>query len=115
MLLDTVEGLRLFHARIVAFIESSHGEGVFPAETSGSPEPYSEFLGGLRVKKEAEEPRLVLSHDRWLVLSGSQEALVRFSRELKVEQDGEHHHWYSSPVSLVIEADESWSSSQNES
>ena len=51
MLLDTKAGLHALHAELEAFLASTASSAEFPAKTSHSPEPYQEFLGGLRLLK----------------------------------------------------------------
>ncbi len=105
MLLDSKRGLRELHKMVEQFIESSEQEASFRAITTGDPSPYEEFLGGLRVVKGTDSTHLSFSNDRWLVLSASPDDLAVFNKSLLVEKDGDHNHWYSSPVSLIIEAD----------
>jgi len=106
MLLDSAQGLRELHEQLERFIVSPELEASFPANTTGDPTPYEEFLGGLYIKKSTGSSYLSFSNDRWLVLSASPEDLAVFNKTLLVTEDGEHNHWYSSPVSLIIEADE---------
>ncbi len=108
MLLDTVEGLRSFIGQFTEFLASGEVSAAFSAETSGSPEPYEEFLKGLRVEKTEGEPKLFLAEDKWLDLSAQPTELGVFKEKLLVESDGDHNHYYCSPVSMIIEADESW-------
>ncbi len=108
MLLDTLNGLHTLHEDFAAFLVSSTECGEFRGATSGSPAPYDEFLHGLRVAKTRAETSLHLAHDRWLELLAPREALEGFARQLLVPEDGDHNHWYGRPLSLVIEADESW-------
>ena len=71
MLLDTRTGLRELQVRLKAFVVSPVDTASFAAETTGSPAPYDEFLGGLRVQKRSGEASLILAADRWLELSAS--------------------------------------------
>jgi len=105
MLLDTEEGLRALHQRMAGFIASTEKEAVFAAQTSGSPAPYEEFLGGLRVQKRDGEARLCVAEDHWLELSGPLERLQAFAEKLLVTEAEGHRHWYGVPVSLILEAD----------
>jgi len=105
MLLDSVQGLRDLHDRLEHFLNSSAQEASFPAITTGEPAPYEEFLGGLRVTKNEKSSSLSFANDRWLVLLAPPKELMGFSKILLVEEDGAHHHWYSNPVALIIEAD----------
>ena len=106
MLLDSVQGLRELQKQFEHFLSSSEVEVSFQAMTDSNPAPYEELLGGLRVTKNDDSNYLTFSEDRWLVLSASPTVLSEFSNNLLVEKDGEHNHWHSRPVSLVIEADE---------
>ena len=111
MLLDSANGLLDFRERFNDFLVSAAEEASFPALTNGNPEPYKEFLRGLRVRKTAQGANLSISGDRWLELTASLAELRRFSDCFSMKSD-DHRHWYSSPVSLIIEVDE-WRSQQN--
>ena len=113
MLLDSIQGLRDLCERFVRFLESSSQEVSFPAITVGDPAPYEELLGGLRVKKAESNNCLSFSNDGWLLLSATHKDLSDFSKALLVKKDGDHNHWYSRPVSLIIEADEWRASSES--
>ncbi|MEO7936834.1 MAG: hypothetical protein ABIR27_11300 [Dokdonella sp.] len=106
MLLDSAHGLRDFQLAFGAFLASTATTISFLATTDGSSNPYDEFLNGLRVSK-GEAKRLELSADRWLELSGSSQDLQTFQK-LLAPDDGDHRHWYCTPVSLIIEADDSF-------
>jgi hypothetical protein len=105
MLLDSVNGLRVLHDRFESFLASTSRMALFPAITSSDPDPYDELLSGLRVVKDEASNNLSISDDQWLVLSAPVDSLEQFCKLLSVERDGAHHHWYSKPVSLIIEAD----------
>jgi hypothetical protein len=105
MLLDSVQGLRAMRDRFESFLASISRVALFPAITSTDPDPYDELLLGLRVIKDEDSTNLSISDDRWLVLSAPVDNLEQFCKLLSVERDGAHHHWYSKPVSLIIEAD----------
>jgi len=111
MLLDSVTGLRELYEDLKEFLSSPLQEISFSAITASDPTPYDELLVGLRVKKDSEVNRLVLTDDRWLFLSSSYELLEDFIKTILVEEDTSHNHWYSDPVSLIIEAD-NWRSVQ---
>ena len=108
MLLDTKAGLHALHRDLRLFLASSSTSGAFPADTAGSPEPYAEFLHGLRLSKGAGEARLTLAPDRWLVLEGSISELERCARKFLIEGEDAHTHLYTAPVSLIIEAESVW-------
>ena len=106
MLLDSTQGLKELFEQLNAFILSDNDAGSFAARTTGSPEPYEEFLGGLRVFKTRECHQLLISKDRWLELSATPHDMKRFAQSLLISDDGDHNHWYGKPLSLIIEADE---------
>jgi len=107
MLLDSAQGLRLLHERLAGFLNSGAQEASFPALTSGVPAPYTEFLVGLRLRQDPQRSPLWIADDRWLELSAPSAELQKFVQKFVGLTDGDHHHWYSSPVSLIIEADDS--------
>lgn len=113
LLLDSPEKLREFDRDFRSFLESSSPYASFPAFTTGDPGPDSEFLAGLRVIKSQGPTKLCLADDRWLELSGSAQDLLLLAQTLSGLDDGDHHHWYTSPMSLIIEADEWRASSDN--
>jgi hypothetical protein len=106
MLLDTALGLRSLQNDFGAFLSSPNSATSFEAATHGSPAPYDKFLRGLRVSKGGAA-QLQLTNDGWLELSGSPQDLLTF-HQLLAPADGGHLHWYCEPVSLIIEADDSW-------
>lgn len=106
MLRDSPRGLRGFDREFRAFLNSSSTRASFPAITTGDPGPDSEFLAGLRVVKTQGPSELRLADDRWLELTGCGQELAQLGKALSGLDDGNHHHWYTSPVSLIVEADE---------
>lgn len=108
MLLGTVQGMAEFKKEFNAFISSSAEKMSFIADTTGSPEPYDEFLKGLRVEKSKGETQLTITEDKWLELCGSKSGLSDLELQLVIEKDQDHNHFYCSPVSLIVEVDESW-------
>jgi hypothetical protein len=113
MLLDSAEELRGLYRELRRFLESSRSHETFPATTTGDPAPYSEYLGGLRVEKNLGPIQLRISADRWLELCGSPEDLLHLINAFRALSDGSHHRWYTSPVSLIIEADHGYISREN--
>ena len=103
MLLDSAKGLLDFHERFNEFLTSEAEEASFPALTNGNVEPYTEFLGGLRVRKTAAGSNITISGDRWVELTAPLAELRKFADCFSMKTD-DHRHWYSSPVSLIIEA-----------
>ena len=108
MLLDSQLELHALHSQFRSFLASAAPKASFEAETNGSPAPYDEFLLGLRVQKNTNEPHLSISADRWLELCGPLHELERFNQKLVFSEPNGHAHWYSKPVSLIIEADDTW-------
>lgn len=108
MLLGRSNDLAELGNSVLAFASSPKTNAEFPAETIGDPTPYNEFLVGLRIAKREGKGSLALTHDSWLELAAPLEDLRAFSRKFQGLQDGDHHHWYASPVSLIIEADDAW-------
>jgi hypothetical protein len=108
MLLDTKEKLHSLGRELRGFLESSLEMAEFAASTNGSPEPYSEFLAGLRLIKGNGVARLSLEPDRWLVLEAGKDELERFVSKFLIEEEDGHTHVYAKPMSLIIEADSTW-------
>ena len=108
MLLDTIKGMREFNKEFNTFVSSTAEKASFAAEINGEPDPYNEFLKGLRVEKTEGNARLLITEDKWLELRGSKTSIRELGSKLNIEKDGDHKHFYCSPVSLIIEVDESW-------
>jgi len=108
MLMSTRQGMAELKKKFKSFVLSPDENASFNAETTGSPEPYEEFLRGLRIKKSKGPAQLRITEDKWLEFLGGEGALAEFELRLGVEKDGDHSHFYSSPISLIIEVDESW-------
>jgi hypothetical protein len=108
MLLDSAQGLGRLHQRLAEFLSSGAQEASFPALTNGDPAPYTEFLVGLRLRRDPQNSQLRIADDRWLELSAPSAELHKFVEKFLGLTDGNHHHWYSSPVSLIIEVDDDW-------
>jgi hypothetical protein len=53
MVLDRETALHGFARELCEFAAGARLEGAFAAETNGSPEPYAEFLPGLREQRAA--------------------------------------------------------------
>jgi hypothetical protein len=107
-LLDTQAGLHALYDKVKAFLISTASSAEFAAHTDRSPEPYKEFLLGLRVTKAQGATRLTLGTDRWLTLEGSPAELAECARQFLINQDDGHTHLHTAPVSLIIEADSTW-------
>jgi len=108
MLLDSCAGLRQMHETLTRFIASSAETLALPACTKGNPAPYDRFLDGLRIVKRDGEASLVLGPDNWLELAALEPELKRLTDEVLVEEETDHHHWCTRPISLIIEADTIW-------
>jgi hypothetical protein len=108
MLLDTKAAFRALHERLRAFLQSSEEVAAFAADTDGNPAPYSQFLLGLRLKKRPGPAELTLSPDGWLVLEGSSAELEECCAKFLFDEENDHAHLYTKPVSLIIEADNIW-------
>jgi len=106
MLLDSAQGLAALYEELTQFLRSGVEAASFSARTDGSPEPYAEFLGGLRIRRNPTSSQLCISGDRWLDLSATEVELGKFAQLFLGLGDNAHHHWYSSPVSLIIERDD---------
>jgi hypothetical protein len=103
-LLDSKSGLRRLHDRLAAFLRSEDVFTSFPSETAANPN--DELLNGLRVSKTQAMRALEISADRWLELSAPVTELESFAGKLLFQKSGHQAHWYSEPVSLIIEVDE---------
>ena len=110
MLLDTEQGLRELHSRLLLFVDGDVIKAEFPALIHGSPDPYNEFLPGIRLIKTAGEAVLDMADDRWLELSGSDAELRACAQMFVVSEEQGHRHLYKSPISLIIEADNCYES-----
>ena len=105
MLLDTKAGLWALHEKLQGFLSSPVASAQFAAEIDRSPDPYDEFLPGLRLRKGEGAARLTLDADRWLTLEGSAAELADCVKRFLIKQENGHTHLYTTPVSLIIEAD----------
>lgn len=108
MLLDTEEGLKELHSRLLLFVDSDATDAEFPALTQGDPAPYDAFLPGIRLIKTSGAARLNMADDRWLELSGSAAEIRACVGKFVVSEEQGHAHLYTSPISLVIRADNSY-------
>ena len=109
MLLDREEALHAFAIELGEFAAGRRVSAVFAAELNGSPEPYSRFLHGIRVNKvDGGSPELYLEKDHWLELRASVADLEKLCHDVARLKNGQHTHLYAIPISLIIEADNSW-------
>jgi hypothetical protein len=109
MLLDREEALHSLATELGEFAAGRRVSGVFTAEMNGSPEPYTAFLCGIRVQKTAGgSPELYLANDQWLELRASVPDLEKLCHNVALLKNGDHTHLYAGPISLIVEADDSW-------
>jgi hypothetical protein len=109
MVLDREAALHGLARELRQLATEARLDEVFTAETNGSPDPYAEFLPGLRVQKmKGDYLECHLAKDRWLELRANQADLEKLCQNLERLQNGGHVHLYSSPISLIFEADDSW-------
>lgn len=110
MLLGRESELQAFARELRALLADAATGAEFPADVSGDPSPYSEFLAGLRIQKAVNcDPKLRICDDRWLELTLTSESLERLCSSLAHVENGGHTHLYAAPLSLILEADGSWS------
>ncbi len=103
MLLSTKKSLAEIGNRISMFSESPENELIIKADTNGSPEPYAELLPGIRIRKSEASHTLYFGYDRYLEIEISKADLQDFCERFVLEKHS-HKHWYSGPISLIIEA-----------
>lgn len=109
MLLDKEEALHALASELREFAAGRRVSGAFIAEMDGSPEPYTAFLCGIRVQRtDGGTPELSLASDRWLELCASGADLEKLCHNVARLKNGDHTHLYFSPISLIVEADDSW-------
>lgn len=109
MLLDREEALHAFASELQEFASGRRVTGMFAAEMNGSPEPYTAFLSGIRVQRtDGGSPELYLANDRWLELRACVADLEKLCGNIARLKNGEHTHLYSGPISLIVEADDTW-------
>jgi hypothetical protein len=106
MLVDKRVGLRKLQKEFRIFLKSNNAVQEFRALTKERVDSLGEFLKGLRVRKSDGEAKLSYGTDGWLELAGGVRELEQFGEKISVEKDGEHRHWYGTPVSLIIESDD---------
>ena len=119
MLLGPGTELNALYAHLSEFLASPAVAIALPAQITGSPEPYQQFLPGLRLKKTQDIICLSLAKDHWLELSGSAAYLSKYVSHFRFERpdsDGHHHpdhatHMSPGSLRLIIEADSSWGAS----
>jgi len=109
MLLDREEALHAFATELREFAAGRRVSGAFSAETDGSPDPYTAFLCGIRVQRvDGGSPELYLANDRWLELQACVADLEKLCLNVAQLKNGDHTHLYANPISLIVEADDSW-------
>ena len=108
--------LNVLYAHLSEFLASSETTISLPAEVTGSPAPYQQFLPGLRLKKTHDLVCLSFAEDGWLELSGSASYLSQYVSHFRFDppgNDGHHHpdnanYIASGSLRLIIEADSNW-------
>ena len=109
MVLDKETSLQALAFALREFLASRKLEREFAGDTNGDSQPYSEFLPGLRVHSASVAgAECRLSSDRWLELRASPAELDQLCRSIQKLKNGDHTHLYSSPVSVIFQADDSW-------
>ena len=109
MLLDREDALHAFARELATFAAGDRVVVAFAADTSGSPEPYAGFLGGLRVRRAGGgHAECHLEADGWLELRATDADLKELAERIARVDDGDHTHLYARPVSLIFEADDDW-------
>lgn len=114
MLLGTKVALEAAYQQLFAFLSSDDRNVCLHCESDGNPEPYTEFLQGLRISKKSGPLILTLASDRWLELDGSVRNLERYISFFRFQEEYGHHHPeyvdisdYIAPgsMSLIIKVD----------
>lgn len=101
--------MRAFALALREFLDRCEVDCDFAADTHGEPELYSEFLPGRRVcTANVVDAECRLLPDRWLELRARPAELDQLSRNIQKLKNGGHTHLYSSPVSLIFQADDSY-------
>lgn len=109
MLLDREDALHALATELREFAAGRDTSRAFAAEMNGNPEPYTAFLCGIRVQKtEGGCPELSLANDGWLELRANVADLEKLCCNVARLKSGDHTHLYSGPISLIVEADDSW-------
>jgi hypothetical protein len=109
MVLGREADLRSFAKQLREVAAGDRARGAYTAQTDGCPEPYSEFLPGVRVEQSGgSQPECYLAPDRWLELRASAANLEELCRNIEGLRSGDHVHLYSAPISLIFEADDTW-------
>ena len=106
MVIDTRSALTELSERVRTVAASANQFSEYPAAVSGRPAPYDEFLRGMRIKIIQGQSNVEISRDRWLNLELSCDDLDKLCDNLIVNEDGAHNHLYTTPISLIIEADD---------
>ena len=94
MILDSLGGMNAVHARLRKFLSSNESRIVFEADCSGSPKPYSGFLGALVFEIGAGPIVVSISEANRLRVSGSRENLAIYAEHFafRESEEGSHHH-----------------------
>lgn len=100
----TPEDLQHIRAAILRLVSSSGSSVSFQACAMSDPTPYRRMLPGLHIVRTTGPMRVAISHDRMLVLSGSDESLDRFASWFDFAAVTHKHHEYF-PGNAYIAAD----------
>ena len=107
----TPEDLQHIQAAILRLVSSSESSVSFQACAMSDPTPYRRMLPELHIVRTTGPMRVAISHDRMLVLSGSDESLDRFASFDFAALTHKHHEYFpgnayiaTDSVPLVISA-----------
>ena len=110
MILDSSEGLLNFQSTIDSFINSGKQMMELATRTEGDSSPYSDFLQGLRIHVTQSENEVSITNDFWLDIKISKGDIGRFLSLFNGLDDGDHVHWYSTPISVIVSVDDEYDS-----
>lgn len=94
MILDSVNNLNKIYKELVKFTEAEKQQARIEAIVKGDPEPYSEFLPYIEIKKSEGKVVVQFSEDRGLLIAGSAANLKKYIEAFRfgADEDGNHHH-----------------------
>jgi hypothetical protein len=100
----TPEDLQHIRAAILRLVSSSESSISFEACATIDPTPYARMLPELHIVRTTGPMRVAISHERMLVLSGSDESLDRFASWFDFTAPTHKHHEHF-PGTTYIAAD----------
>jgi hypothetical protein len=107
MLLDSAQGFHNLAQELRMMAAGAPLDVAFATKTSRSPEPYTELLPGIRIRRlNVGRTECNFAEDRWLELRASKADLEKLCLNLERLRNGDHTHLYSTPLSLVFEVDD---------